>query len=742
MANASSQLGQLKRAGIKTQRLVTDRKGKRLKMKASKIRESNHRFFTEKGSDEQSKEGQKGRVYLVTIIEEGLGNSKDKNYYSAEALQSGVQVFNGAKAYADHPDAITEKTLPERSMKDLVGWYSDCFVDKNPNTGKTRLRGKLHFFPSAKWLTDMIDVILTDPTAKNLFGISINAVGKTRPGNMGGEEVNYVEEFQRVDSADVVTEPAARGKFDKMLESRRGKVSLSMRARESSTLSPEKTKEVADSLVSAYNSDNPDEMKQSIFEAAKVLYADSSISGKGQGQANEEQYSNISPSGGGGQPEMKTKASRMKASAGNGTRRMVRKGKRLVAAAGTGSDNEDEGEPSPEDIESNLEEADVEDEESRSDMGEQSDFGGGSKYATVKASGRRGRRVASRSIEAFPNDMEEGLEDEGMEDEGLEGMEDEGMEDEMDAPGAGMAAGGGNAPGAGSGAMGAPAGGGAPGSSRTVASAEADDDDDMDYDDEDDDDEDNLDEADEEGSFDMRPNSVSESRSRSRRRFSREADSDSGQGAPIKKASYAGGLGHSGHSSLPKGADPTRGYEDSDEDFGREDSSTSGVGKSYKIKTSRFSRNRAQRRIAKPIVREANRRIEVLSREIVRLRESGHKKDRIINRTSGQLRFLESVRSANELLSKAVEQEILTKSSARSLRESLHGLNRDEQISEIKKLARFIEATSEGVEVRLTESVEGSGSRGGFAFRESAAVDSDELSVGLATDGVPMKRDR
>jgi hypothetical protein len=47
--------------------------------------------FTEKGQDEKQpgkgSQAAKSRVYLVTIIEEGLGNSKDKNYYSAEALQ-------------------------------------------------------------------------------------------------------------------------------------------------------------------------------------------------------------------------------------------------------------------------------------------------------------------------------------------------------------------------------------------------------------------------------------------------------------------------------------------------------------------------------------------------------------------------------------------------------------------------------------------------------------------------------
>src|SRR6266576_3258213 len=739
MSNVSSQHGQLQRSGV--QRLISDRKGKkRKKIRASRILESMgyNRAFTEKGFDERDKSsGQKTRVFLCTIIEEGLGNSKDKNFYSAQALQSGTKVFNGAKAYADHPDAITEKTLPERSMKDLVGWYSDCFVDKNPDTGKTRLRGKLHFFQDAKWLTDKIDTILTDPTAKGLFGISINAVGKTRQASMGGEEVNYVEEFQRVDSADVVTEPAARGKFDKMLESRRSKVNRIMahkskRTREAASLSPEKLKEVADSLVSAYNSDNPDETKEAAFAAARVLHAASSVSGKGPGQSNEEQYSNISPNGG-RESMARNKNRRMKTSTGS-AKRGFRKGKRrLQAAAGTGEDNEHVDEPDEGDIEGRLEEADVEDEEERGDIGDQKEHGSG-KYHQVKASREA---LEDEGLE------DEGFEDEGVEDEGLEGMEDEGFEDEglEDEMGGEMPPGaqGGGMPGAG---QGGPAGGGAPGSSRTVASAEADDDEGMD---DDDDDLDDMDESFEDESME-RPNVIAEGAGRrrsmmtSRRRHgTREADGSS-QGGSIKKASYAGGLGHSGHSPLPKGADPTRGYDDSDEDYGKKDDSTSGVGKSYKLKTSRFARNRRMARVAKPIVREANRRIEFLTDRVMRLRESSRRKDEKIDMYRGKLRFIESERSARRLLREAVDKEILPENAPSTLYKTLLGLGEKQQIRKIKEAAYFIETATEGAAVRMRESVDGSGARGGFASWGSAGQNS-ELVDGLADLGVPMLKD-
>lgn len=681
----------------------------RAKESVKRIRESFMGTLIEEGEDENQKakgtgEGaKKGRVYLVTIIEEGLGNSKDKNYYSGEALKGGIKTFDGAKAYADHPDAITEKTLPERSMKDLVGWYSDCFTDQNPKTGKIRLRGKLHFFPSAKWLTDMVDAILTDPTAKGLFGISINAVGKTRPSTVDGEQVNYVEEFQRVDSADVVTEPAARGRFDKMLESQRSvagrrsrkkvtnsvKVLTSKRAREAAALSPESAKEVADSLTSAYSSDNPDELKQAVFEAAKKLYSVASISGKGSGQANEEQTSNTIPSG--GSTEM-SKNTKMKASTG---KRGFRKGKTLRAAAGKGEDGETIDEPDPEDIEDELEESEVEDEEGDSDLGAQEDFGGGGKHHT-----------------------KESLEDE----EGLEGEEDEA----------------GGMPGQG---VGAPAGGGAPGSSRTVASADDGSDDDMDLDGDSgsDDDDDEMDEAfeDEGGGQEMRPGTVAESRGRnSRNRRRTHEASASTQGRTVPSAKLDGGLGNSGQKALPKGADPSRGYDDSDEDFGKKDDSTSGVGKSYKIKTSRFSRNRQARRV----VHEANRRIDILEDKVFRLRESRKAAIQRADRYQGIVQFNESKVRGNRLLREAVNKEILPEGYAISLSSKIAGLTEREQIREIKSHARLLESATEGAVSRLTESVDGNGARGGVASYVRTAEADSELTSGLAEAGVPMKQ--
>jgi hypothetical protein len=722
------------------------------KLHKANIRESMSpsMVFHEQGQDDVSKapggQKQKNRVYLVTIIEEGMGNSKDRNFYSAEALTKGANLFNGTKAYADHPDAITEKTLPERSMKDLVGWYSNCQASKDPATGKVRITGKLHFFPAAKWLTDMIDTILTDPTAKGLFGISINAIGKTRPAHQGNDTVNYVEAFQRVDSADVVTEPAARGKFEKILESRTGAKGRSTRVvtnsmkRMREALSPAAIKKLADSATAAMNSDNPDEMKQTLYDIQKELYPVSSMSGKGSGEPNENQYSNVNPTGGSNMAKQVKRP--VRASTGGG--RVIRKKKRFTHEAdGTGADNENLGSPSPDDIEQNLEEADVEDEEDSS-LDDIDDYGDGSKFkknSEAMGNGNRRRPAMRRPVE----------EDEGMEGmEGLEGLEDEGADDGMSAgpsPGSGQ---GGGLPSPASAGPSMSSGG--PSGSRMQTADQDDDGDGGDMEDQDDsmgdgDDmgmDDDLDQGQEseEGFEDQQPQQ--RPMMASGRRGRKPVRGRSG----TREASLSGSLGDSGEDALPSHA-----IGDNDEDYtvGKRDRSTSGTGKSYKIKTSAGSTNRpVAPKFVRKIVNEANRRISILENGLMRLRESVRGKERVIQRYHGIISFHNSKVLGHRLLESAVrkgwfgEDEELASGYARAIEPKLYGLNKQDQIQEIRVYARLRESTAgvaESSAVRMLEGVEGVGARGGSVSSRTTVDRDSELVESMAGDGIPFKED-
>lgn len=173
--------------------------------------------------------GQGRRVYKgVTIIKAGLGNARDRNYYPISTLEKAVDDgrFEGLRAYADHPDSVSEEIQPERTVRDMVGVYTNSKFTREGKVGG-RVVADLNLFRSAKWLSDTVDDLL-DLGQADKIGLSINGRGKTVERRMPLEEagdeqdVNFVEDFLVLRSGDVVTEAGAGGGFQHLLESARG----------------------------------------------------------------------------------------------------------------------------------------------------------------------------------------------------------------------------------------------------------------------------------------------------------------------------------------------------------------------------------------------------------------------------------------------------------------------------------------------------------------------------------------
>lgn len=162
----------------------------------------------------------------VTIIKAGLGNRRDRNFYPPHVLKEAAdaQQFEGLKAYADHPTSVDEQIQPERSIRDYVGLYQNTRFSES---GGGRVVGDLRIFRAHKWLADVVSE-LVEMGASDKIGLSINGRGATSPGKMkleeSGEEidVNEVQKFIDLRSADVVTEAGAGGGFPQLLESARG----------------------------------------------------------------------------------------------------------------------------------------------------------------------------------------------------------------------------------------------------------------------------------------------------------------------------------------------------------------------------------------------------------------------------------------------------------------------------------------------------------------------------------------
>lgn len=155
------------------------------------------------------------REIPVFILSEGPGNSVDRHYYTGKAIDASFSNFEGAKAYADHPSKIEDQARPERSIRDIVGYYHSC--ESVAVGGKKKIKAILKINPgdAFTWAWDMLKEALAYAEKfpdKDYVGISINADGELEDGESEGQKWKNVVAIPRVVSADIVTQPAAGGK--------------------------------------------------------------------------------------------------------------------------------------------------------------------------------------------------------------------------------------------------------------------------------------------------------------------------------------------------------------------------------------------------------------------------------------------------------------------------------------------------------------------------------------------------
>lgn len=173
------------------------------------------------------------RSVEVIIISEGPGNEVDKNYYTPEAIESGVKLFEGARAFINHQTEAERGARPEQDVHQLCGFYKDCKLTtvNDPNQGKTvkalqatlvcdeSEAGALAFSKAkAQILYSKIY-----PGSKDCYaGISVNTGGwQDGTVDIAGNEWAKIVAFEGVQSADIVTRPGRGGAFLRFAESLR-----------------------------------------------------------------------------------------------------------------------------------------------------------------------------------------------------------------------------------------------------------------------------------------------------------------------------------------------------------------------------------------------------------------------------------------------------------------------------------------------------------------------------------------
>ena len=183
-----------------------------------KVKESNVWYAPRSRFVETKSDAQGDRRVKVIIIQEGLGNLRDKHFYTKEALQKCFQRFEGQQCYADHPSKSEELDRPERSTRDIIGHYENVTFIENFSKGVSAIQGDLCILPGAAydWAWNLVQGAVQYARKypdMNLVGISINANGVTHPENENNAVIHYVDEIPDVFSADLVTKAGAGGKI-------------------------------------------------------------------------------------------------------------------------------------------------------------------------------------------------------------------------------------------------------------------------------------------------------------------------------------------------------------------------------------------------------------------------------------------------------------------------------------------------------------------------------------------------
>ncbi|MCE5212115.1 MAG: hypothetical protein LLG40_11220 [Deltaproteobacteria bacterium] len=158
-----------------------------------------------------------GTAWDVTICE--VGFTKNGWYIPEEAMRGAEALFEKvdvnlyempAKGATHVPDALFD--LKSLLVKNKVGW-----IDTVKHVAGVGLKGVLHFLDSAKWLGKN----LLDATQKgaSVYGLSYDCPVRAAKAVVDGKDVFKVLKFIAADSVDIVTRPAAGGKFNRAVAS-------------------------------------------------------------------------------------------------------------------------------------------------------------------------------------------------------------------------------------------------------------------------------------------------------------------------------------------------------------------------------------------------------------------------------------------------------------------------------------------------------------------------------------------
>ena len=157
-----------------------------------------------------------GLAWDVTICEPGF--TLNGWYLPDDAIREAAGLFENVDVNfydlpqgATHlPDSLFE--LKRYLVKNKVGW-----IDGVKHAAGVGLQGVLHFLDTAKWLGQNLMAAMKD--GKAVYGLSYDCPVRAKKDVVDGKPVFKVLKFVSADSVDIVTRPAAGGKFNRAVAS-------------------------------------------------------------------------------------------------------------------------------------------------------------------------------------------------------------------------------------------------------------------------------------------------------------------------------------------------------------------------------------------------------------------------------------------------------------------------------------------------------------------------------------------
>jgi len=226
-----------------------------------------------------------GKVWEVTIIRAGL--SLNNNYYPPEVLQEAAPLFEGVKVFDSHLNDEEWRARRQRKVKEeYLGWIDQVRFDEAAQA----LRGLFH----------VVDPILREKMKsvweagrRDEFGFSIDAGVDAEPRLVENQRVNFIKKILAVNSVDVVFDPAAGGRMERMVENKAKEVKEMTKdelLEALKELSDEERKELLEGLTPAEEEAEAGEAEPQAEEAEAEAQAEAETQEEaGEAEAEEEQ---------------------------------------------------------------------------------------------------------------------------------------------------------------------------------------------------------------------------------------------------------------------------------------------------------------------------------------------------------------------------------------------------------------------------------------------------------------------